>query len=71
MTGLSLLDYLNKLRIDKAKELLVASRLTIAQIAAEVGYYNVRSLNHYFRKFEGMTPSSFKAAKMNGEKPME
>ncbi|MBD3921774.1 helix-turn-helix domain-containing protein [Paenibacillus sp. PR3] len=71
MTGLSLVDYLNKLRIDKAKDMLMDSGQTIAQIASEVGYYNVRSLNHYFRKFEGMPPSSFKAAKMNGIKPID
>lgn len=63
MTGMSLIDYLNKLRIEKAKQLLVDSKLTITQIAAEVGYYNVQSFNRFFRKFEGMPPSSYKAAK--------
>ncbi|MBD0382845.1 AraC family transcriptional regulator [Paenibacillus sedimenti] len=62
-TGMSLIDYLNQLRIEKAKQLLVDSKLTIAQIAIEVGYYNVQSFNRFFRKFEGMPPSSYKAAK--------
>lgn len=59
-TGKSLSDYLNLLRIEKAKELLLDSNLSIAQIASEVGYMNVRSFNRLFRKFEGMPPSSFK-----------
>lgn len=59
-TGKSLSDYLNLLRIEKAKELLVDSNLSIAQIASEVGYINVRSFNRLFRKFEGMPPSSYK-----------
>ncbi|OIB02089.1 AraC family transcriptional regulator [Paenibacillus sp. LC231] len=59
-TGKSLSDYLNLLRIEKAKELLLESNLSIAQIASEVGYMNVRSFNRLFRKFEGMPPSSYK-----------
>ncbi|MFF3922172.1 helix-turn-helix domain-containing protein [Paenibacillus lactis] len=59
-TGKSLSDYLNLLRIEKAKELLLNSNLPIAQIASEVGYMNVRSFNRMFRKFEGMPPSSYK-----------
>lgn len=63
MTGMSLIDYLNQLRIEQAKRLLLESKLNIAQIALEVGYMNVQSFNRFFRKFEGMPPSSYKAAK--------
>jgi AraC-like DNA-binding protein len=63
MTEMSLIDYLNKLRIDKAKQHLLDSKLPITQIAQEVGYANVQSFNRFFRKFEGMPPSSYKAAK--------
>jgi AraC-like DNA-binding protein len=64
LTGMSLIDYLNQLRIEKAKRMLVDSNSTITQIANEVGYYNVQSFNRFFRKFEGMPPSSYKAAKI-------
>ncbi|WP_150268852.1 AraC family transcriptional regulator [Paenibacillus tepidiphilus] len=63
MTGKSMIDYLNQVRIEKAKQLLVDSDLTIKQIAAEVGYYNVQSFNRFFRKYEGMPPSSYKSVK--------
>ncbi|XID91195.1 helix-turn-helix domain-containing protein [Paenibacillaceae bacterium WGS1546] len=64
LTGKSLIDYTNMLRIERAKKLLTASEeRTIAQIAAEVGYYNIQSFNRFFRKYEGMPPSSYKAAK--------
>ncbi|MHA2852418.1 AraC family transcriptional regulator [Paenibacillus lautus] len=59
-TGKSISDYLNSLRIEKAKELLLNSHLSIGQIASEVGCMNVRSFNRLFRKFEGMPPSSYK-----------
>jgi AraC-like DNA-binding protein len=60
MTGKSLIDYLNTIRIEKAKDLLLQTQMTITQIATAVGYYNVRSLNRFFQKFEGMTPSNFR-----------
>lgn len=68
MTGMSLIDYLNQLRIEHAKRLLLESNLCISQIALEVGYMNVQSFNRFFRKFEGMPPSSYKAVK---SRPME
>lgn len=63
LTGKSLIDYLNLLRIQKAKQLLLESNLNMTQIASEVGYYNVQSLNRFFRKYEGMPPSSYKSSK--------
>ncbi|WP_088102970.1 helix-turn-helix domain-containing protein [Halalkalibacter urbisdiaboli] len=63
MTGQSLIDNLNLRRIEKAKEMLVESNLTITKIASELGYNNAQSFNRFFRKFEGMTPSNFKQAK--------
>ncbi|WP_310830067.1 AraC family transcriptional regulator [Paenibacillus pedocola] len=62
-TGKSMIDFVNQLRIEKAKELLMDTELTIKQIAAEVGYFNVQSFNRFFRKYEGMPPSSYKSAK--------
>ncbi|MNW05621.1 HTH-type transcriptional regulator YesS [compost metagenome] len=62
-TGKSMIDFVNQLRIDKAKELLMDTELTIKQIAAEVGYFNVQSFNRFFRKYEGMPPSSYKSVK--------
>lgn len=64
MTGTSLIDYINLRRIEKAKRLLLETGMTVKQIAAEVGYVNVQSFNRFFRKYEGMPPSSYKASKL-------
>ncbi|MBW4840403.1 MAG: helix-turn-helix domain-containing protein, partial [Paenibacillaceae bacterium] len=64
MTGTSLIDYMNLRRIEKAKRLLLESGMTVKQIAAEVGYANIQSFNRFFRKYEGMPPSSYKASKL-------
>ncbi|MBD2846339.1 AraC family transcriptional regulator [Paenibacillus sp. IB182496] len=63
LTGKSLIEYTNMLRIEQAKQLLLDTDWTIARIAAEVGYANVQSFNRFFRKFEGMPPSGYKAVK--------
>lgn len=65
-TGKSLIDYINHKRIQAAKQLLIRSTLNVAQIAAEVGYNNIQSFNRFFRKYEGVTPSSYKYSKLNG-----
>ncbi len=60
MNGSSLIDSLNKLRIEKAKQLLLENERTITEIAAAVGYENARSFNRFFHKYEGMAPSAYK-----------
>jgi AraC-like DNA-binding protein len=59
-TGKSLMDNINILRIEEVKRLLLHSNLNISQIAKEVGYQNVQSVNRFFKKYEGITPSEFK-----------
>lgn len=59
-TGASLIDSLNKLRIEKAKQLLLEGERTITEISAAVGYENARSFNRFFHKYEGMSPSAYK-----------
>lgn len=59
-SGKSLMDNVNILRIEEVKRLLLHSNLNITQIAKEVGYQNVQSVNRFFKKYEGITPSEFK-----------
>lgn len=63
LTGKSLIEYTNQLRIEKAKQLLLESNLSMTQIASQIGYLNVQSFNRFFRKYEGIPPSSYKASK--------
>lgn len=51
--------YLQKLRIDKAKELLVASDATMEQIARATGFANASYFCKVFKSVTGLTPSAF------------
>lgn len=55
-TGLSFIDYRNKVRIDAAKDLLVTTDLTVIMVAQKVGFSDVSNFNRVFKRFEGRTP---------------
>ena len=59
-TGYSTYEYLTKIRIDKAAELLTGTSLRIAEIAASVGYQNENSFIRSFRKAKSVTPGKFR-----------
>lgn len=59
-TGKSVNDYINKIRIETMKTLLLTTDESISEIAGKVGYHNMQSVTRYFRKFEGITPKEFK-----------
>jgi len=53
-------DYLNALRIDKAKSLLEQTELKIADVMYECGFNNQSSFNRVFRSFCGLSPREYK-----------
>lgn len=59
-TGLSYIEYLTNIRIEKAKTLLMNLNLTIYQIASEVGYNDSRYFSRVFKSFIGKTPSEYR-----------
>ncbi len=58
LTGLTPAQYLQELRLDKARELLENRRYnSIAEVAAKVGYNDARSFSRVFRARFGKLPS--------------
>ena len=53
-------DYLTDVRIQRAKELLRTTTLTINDIAYRVGYSAPHYFSHVFRKVTGATPTEFR-----------
>lgn len=64
-TGKTILEFVTELRINKAKELLMQTDLSLNYIAEEVGYYNVSSFIRRFKQVEGITPGEFRKCNVN------
>ena len=58
--GEGLLDYINTVRIEKAKQALKECSYNIDEIAGRVGYSNARTFTRLFKKHEGITPGKFR-----------
>lgn len=59
-TGIGFIQYLTRLRIEKAKLLLLTTDQKTNEIADSVGMENNRSFNRLFKRETGMTPSDFR-----------
>ncbi len=53
-------QYLQALRIKKAKEILATTRYRVQDVALQVGYINGSSLNRAFRSVVGVTPKEYR-----------
>lgn len=53
-------EYVTRLRMEKAKDLLLNTDMGVNEIAYEVGYYSVPSFIRKFREIEKVTPGKFK-----------
>lgn len=58
-TGLSPHKYLLKCRIERVKQLLIARKLSLAEIACVVGFSSQSHLNYHFKRLVGVTPKAF------------
>ncbi|QCT01511.1 AraC family transcriptional regulator [Paenibacillus algicola] len=59
-TGLSIIDTLNQMRIRQAALLLTHTNRSASEICYEVGFHNYNHFINQFRKWYGLSPSSYK-----------
>ncbi|WP_213581610.1 AraC family transcriptional regulator [Paenibacillus sp. J2TS4] len=64
-------QYLSRLKLNKAKELLVNSDMTIEAIASRLGFGSISHFSRQFRRWVGKSPSQFrpKYTLLNDNKP--
>lgn len=65
--GKSPIDYLIRLRMEKAQELLLTTDAGMLEIATKVGYPDLFYFNRIFKKVVGVAPGSFKGSKAGGK----
>lgn len=55
-------DYITRIRMEKAKELLAKQQVKIYEVAYHVGYQNEKYFSKVFKKFIGQTPNEYRNA---------
>lgn len=60
LVGMSPSDFVRKLRMQRAEELIVRSKMNFSQIAYNVGFSDPKYFTKCFKKETGMTPSEYR-----------
>lgn len=60
-TGLSPLDYLQRVRIEVAKKLFENSRKTVNEVMYDVGYNDTKAFREVFSRVTGLSPIDYKS----------
>ena len=58
--GVGFLTYLTNIRMERAKQLLLSTSLSIAEVSERSGYGDYRVFTKVFKKSEGITPSQYR-----------
>ncbi|OWR29873.1 AraC family transcriptional regulator [Saccharibacillus sp. O23] len=68
-TGMNFSAFLQNTRIEAACGLLLASRMTVSEIAATVGYGDLKFFHRLFKRKTGTTPLAYRQERGRGESP--
>jgi AraC-like DNA-binding protein len=60
VTGLKFTDYLSRVRIEKAKNLLLNPNLRVSEIAFAVGFQSLTHFNRVFKRILGQSPTEYR-----------
>jgi AraC-like DNA-binding protein len=63
-TGLSVFEYLNKIKIDLSRQLLLNTDMSVVDISYDSGFNNLSHFNKQFKKFNQVTPRQFRKLKL-------
>ncbi len=61
ITGLNFTHYVSRVRVEKAKNLLLNPNLRVSEIAFEVGFQSLTHFNRVFKKIIGQSPTEYRA----------
>ena len=61
--NMNLREYINQLRVEESKRLLLSTGLSVSEIATQVGYWNISYFSTVFHKLVGVSPFEWRSAK--------
>jgi two-component system response regulator YesN len=70
-TGQTFKEYLTRLRIERAKELLRTTNLKSFEVAYQSGYNDPHYFSYIFRKNTGLSPQQFRSQPQSGKREAE
>ncbi len=59
--GMTFTDYLARLRLEKAKDLLLANGMPVGDIAFAAGFGSIPHFNRAFKRYTGLTPTLYRS----------
>jgi AraC-like DNA-binding protein len=59
-TGMTLFEYLNKIKVDFACKMLMDKNISITEICLDSGFNNLSHFNKQFKKITGLPPSEYR-----------
>jgi len=60
-TGLTFVEYRNRLRVESAKKMLLNPNLSVSEVAYTVGFQSLTQFNRLFRRVVGKAPTRFRS----------
>ncbi|WP_080837972.1 response regulator transcription factor [Cohnella massiliensis] len=70
-TGLTFSEYLTRRRMQRAKELLAGTRLSVNEIAERTGYQTAKYFVKVFRSLEGASPGQYRRSVAESEETIQ
>ena len=61
VTGINFTEYVSRVRIERAKNLLLNPNLRVSEIAFEVGFESLTHFNRVFKKILGQSPTTYRS----------
>jgi AraC-like DNA-binding protein len=61
ITGINFTDFLSRVRIEHAKNLLLNQNLRVSEIAFEVGFQSLTHFNRVFKRIIGQSPTEYRS----------
>ncbi len=61
--NMNLREYINQLRVEEAKRLLLSTSMSVSEIASYVGYFNISYFSTVFHKIVGVSPFDWRRDK--------
>jgi AraC-like DNA-binding protein len=65
-TGYSVIEFFNKIKIDKAKELIIEGNKRVKEVAQALGFTDEFYFSRIFKRIEGISPSEYYSRNVHG-----